>query len=70
MVATAELANPRSAAYRKRQFAAGRAHLSIYLPADVVEGMDRLKEARGIARRADVIEAALRRFIEEEQGAK
>lgn len=70
MVTTVELVNPRAAAYRERQFAAGRAHLSVYLPADVVEGMDRLKEAKGFTRRADVIEEALRRFIEANEGTK
>ena len=56
------------AAHRARQVAAGRAALNIYLPGELVEAIDRIKEQRGVTGRAPIIEEALRFYIEAKQG--
>ena len=57
------------AAHRARQVAAGRAALNIYLPGELVEAIDRIKEQRGVTGRAPIIEEALRFYIENAQRA-
>lgn len=52
------------AAHRARQVAAGRVALNTYVPGDLVEAIDRIKEQRGAAARAPIIEEALRFYIE------
>lgn len=56
------------AAHRARQIAAGRQLVNTYLPAELVEAIDRLKEARGARGRTPIIEEALRVYIETQQG--
>ena len=56
------------AAHRARQIAAGRQLVNTYLPAELVEAIDRLKEARGVRGRTPIIEEALRVYIETQQG--
>ena len=56
------------AAHRARQIAAGRVALNTYVPGELVEAIDRIKEQRGVSARAPIIEEALRLLIEKEQG--
>ena len=39
------------------------------LPAELVEAIDKLKEARGVRGRTPIIEEALRFYFEKQQGA-
>lgn len=57
------------AAHRARQAAAGRVALNTYVPAELIEAIDRLKEQRGVQSRAPLIEEALRLLIEKQQRA-
>lgn len=57
------------AAHRARQAAAGRIALNTYVPGDLVEAIDQIKERRGVSGRAPLIEEALRLLIEKEQGS-
>lgn len=54
----------RVAAHRERRRTAGRMLVTVDLPNEAVEAIDRLKEARGVRSRASVIEEALRFYIE------
>ncbi|WP_291977407.1 MULTISPECIES: ribbon-helix-helix protein, CopG family [unclassified Chelatococcus] len=56
-------------AHRERLRAAGRIYVNTDLPADLVARLDRIKEERGVASRAPIIEEALRLLIEKQQGA-
>jgi hypothetical protein len=57
------------AAHRARQIAAGRVALNTYVPGELVEAIDRIKEQHGGASaRAPIIEEALRFYIEAKQG--
>ncbi|HBT69129.1 MAG TPA: hypothetical protein DEB63_13920 [Agrobacterium sp.] len=56
------------AANRARQIAAGRVALNTYVPGELVEAIDRIKEQRGASARAPIIEEALRFYIEAKQG--
>ena len=56
------------AAHRARQIAAGRVALNTYVPGELVEAIDRIKEQRGASARAPIIEEALRFYIEQQQG--
>ena len=56
------------AAHRARQIAAGRVALNTYVPGELVEAIDRIKEQRGASSRAPIIEEALRFYIEQQQG--
>ena len=56
------------AAHRARQLAAGRVALNTYVPGELVEAIDRIKEQRGVSARAPIIEEALRFYIEAKQG--
>ena len=56
------------AAHRARQIAAGRVALNTYVPGELVEAIDRIKEQRGASARAPIIEEALRFYIEAKQG--
>jgi len=56
------------AAHRARQAAAGRVAINTYVPGDLVEAIDRIKEQRGVPSRAPIIEEALRIYIETQQG--
>jgi metal-responsive CopG/Arc/MetJ family transcriptional regulator len=57
------------AAHRARQAAAGRVALNTYVPGDLVEALDQIKERRGVPGRAPLIEEALRLLIEKETRA-
>lgn len=57
------------AAHRARQAAAGRVALNTYVPGELIEAIDRLKEQRGVQSRAPLIEEALRLLIEKQQRA-
>jgi len=57
------------AAHRARQAAAGRVALNTYVPSDLVEAIDQIKERRGVLGRAPIIEEALRLLIEKETRA-
>ena len=57
------------AAHRARQAAAGRVALNTYVPGDLVEALDQIKERRGAPGRAPLIEEALRLLIEKETRA-
>ncbi|MBS7701623.1 MAG: ribbon-helix-helix protein, CopG family [Chelatococcus sp.] len=59
----------RVSAHRERLRAAGRIYVNTDLPADLVARLDRIKEERGVASRAPIIEEALRLLIEKQQGA-
>lgn len=52
------------AAHRARQAAAGRVALNTYVPGDLIEAIDRIKEQKGVPGRAPIIEEALRFYIE------
>lgn len=56
----------RVAAQRARQLAAGRVVLNTYVPGDLIEAIDKIKERRGVSGRASLIEEALRLLIEKE----
>jgi metal-responsive CopG/Arc/MetJ family transcriptional regulator len=49
--------------------AAGRIYVNTDLPADLVAQLDQIKENRGVASRAPIIEEAVRLLIEKQQGA-
>lgn len=66
MKQTAEQIRKDVAAHRARQAAAGRAALNIYIPGELVEAIDRIKEQRGMSGRAPIIEEALRFYIEKQ----
>ena len=57
------------AAHRARQAEAGRVALNTYVPGDLVEALDQIKERRGAPGRAPLIEEALRLLIEKETRA-
>lgn len=57
------------AAHRARQLAAGRVALNTYVPSDVIEAIDHIKEQRGAPSRMPIIEEALRFYIEQKQGS-
>ncbi len=57
------------AAHRARQIAAGRIALTTYVPTDLLEQIDRIKEQRGVNGRAPIIEEALRLLIKKEARA-
>jgi hypothetical protein len=59
----------RVAAHRARQIVSGRVALNTYVPGDLVEAIDKIKEQRGVSGRAPIIEEALRFYIEKQQGA-
>lgn len=59
----------RVSAHRERLRAAGRIYVNTDLPADLVARLDRIKEERGVASRAPIIEEAVRLLIEKQQGA-
>ena len=52
------------AAHRARQLAAGRVALNTYVPGDLMDEIDRIKEQRGASSRIPIIEEALRFYIE------
>ena len=52
------------AAHRARQIAAGRIALTTYVPTDLLNEIDQIKEKRGVNGRAPIIEEALRFYIE------
>jgi len=64
MRANAEKIRKDVAAHRARQAAAGRAALNIYVPGELLEAVDLIKEQRGMNGRASIIEEALRFYIE------
>lgn len=57
------------AAHRQRLRDAGRIYVTTDLPIDLIDCLDKVKTARGAASRAQLIEEALRLFIENETGA-
>ncbi|MDA5250271.1 ribbon-helix-helix domain-containing protein [Agrobacterium sp. MAFF210268] len=59
----------RVVAHRERRRASGHVLVNVDLPGDLVEAIDRLKEAHGVRSRAPIIEEALRFYIEKQQGA-
>ncbi|WP_337738521.1 ribbon-helix-helix protein, CopG family [Sinorhizobium meliloti] len=59
----------RVSAHRERLRAAGRIYVNTDLPADLVECLDKIKTQRGAASRAQLVEEALRLFIEKETRA-
>jgi nicotinamide mononucleotide adenylyltransferase len=52
------------AAHRARQLASGRVALNTYVPGDLIEAIDQIKEQRGAPSRMPIIEEALRFYIE------
>lgn len=56
------------AAHRARQLASGRIAMTTYVPTELLEQIDRIKEQRGVNGRAPIIEEALRFYIEKQQG--
>ncbi|NTE01542.1 ribbon-helix-helix protein, CopG family [Agrobacterium tumefaciens] len=52
------------AAHRARQAAAGRVALNTYVPGELIEAIDQIKEQRGASSRMPIIEEALRFYIE------
>ena len=52
------------AAHRARQIAAGRIALTTYVPTDLLDAIDQIKEQRAVPGRAPIIEEALRFYIE------
>lgn len=52
------------AAHRARQAAAGRVALNTYVPGELIEAIDQIKEQRGAPSRMPIIEEALRFYIE------
>ncbi len=69
MKSDAEEIRKKVAAHRARQIAAGRIALTTYVPTDLLEQIDRIKEQRGVNGRAPIIEEALRLLIEKEARA-
>jgi metal-responsive CopG/Arc/MetJ family transcriptional regulator len=59
----------RVSAHRERLRAAGRTYVSTDLPTDLVDCLDEIKTKRGAGSRAQLVEEALRLFIEKETGA-
>jgi hypothetical protein len=59
----------RVVAHRERRRAAGHVLVTVDLPGELVEAMDRLKEANGVRSRAPIIAEALRLLIEKETRA-
>ena len=59
----------RVSAHRERLRAAGRVYVNTDLPTDLVECLDKIKAKRGAASRAQLVEEALRLFIEKETRA-
>jgi len=59
----------RVTAHRARLREAGRVYVSTDLPTDLVDCLDKIKTARGMASRAQLFEEALRLLIEKETGA-
>ena len=57
------------AAHRARQAAAGRSSLTTFVPNELLEAIDRIKDQRGVNGRAPIIEEALRLLIEKETRA-
>ena len=57
------------AAHRARQIASGRIAMTTYIPTDLLEQIDQIKEQRGMNGRAPIIEEALRFYIENAQRA-
>ena len=55
------------AAHRARQIAAGRQLVNSYLPGDLVEAIDRIKEEQGFKGRTPVLEEALRAYVEQRE---
>ncbi|HFD3983568.1 MULTISPECIES: ribbon-helix-helix domain-containing protein [Gammaproteobacteria] len=49
--------------------AAGRVALNTYVPGELVEAIDKIKEQRGVSARASIIEEALRFYIEHQPRA-
>lgn len=68
MKENAEEIRRKVAAHRARQLASGRVALNTYVPGELVEAIDRIKEQRGVTGRAPIIEEALRFYIEAKQG--
>ncbi len=52
------------AAHRARQLASGRVALNTYVPGELIEAIDQIKEQRGAPSRMPIIEEALRFYIE------
>lgn len=52
------------AALRARQAAAGLVNVSMAMPSDIVAEIDRLKQERGAASRAPIMEEAIRFYLE------
>jgi hypothetical protein len=61
------IARERVHAHRERQRASGRVSVSVFLPGDLIESVDRIKEERGVSARAAIIEEALRVYIEKQR---
>ncbi|WP_167331218.1 ribbon-helix-helix protein, CopG family [Sinorhizobium fredii] len=59
----------RVSAHREKVRAAGRTFVNTDLPTDLVDCLDRIKEERGMASRAQVFEEALRAYVENEMRA-
>ncbi|CCE98477.1 hypothetical protein SFHH103_03986 (plasmid) [Sinorhizobium fredii HH103] len=59
----------RVSALRERRRAAGVSTLATPLPVELIAEIDRIKEARGVASRAPIIEEAVRLLIEKQQRA-
>lgn len=52
------------AEHRARQRAAGQVSVTVFLSAETVEQLDRMKKERGVSSRAPLIEEAVRFYIE------
>lgn len=59
----------RVSALRERRRAAGVSTLATPLPVELIAEIDRIKEERGVASRAPIIEEAVRLLIEKQQRA-
>ncbi|RUV67800.1 ribbon-helix-helix protein, CopG family [Mesorhizobium sp. M5C.F.Cr.IN.023.01.1.1] len=59
----------RVSALRERRRAAGVSTLATPLPVELIAEIDRIKEERGAASRAPIIEEAVRLLIEKQQRA-
>ena len=57
------------AAHRARQIAAGRQLVNTYLPEELIELIDKTKEAEGVRGRTPIIEQALKFYFEQKQRA-
>ncbi|MBS7708156.1 ribbon-helix-helix protein, CopG family [Chelatococcus asaccharovorans] len=69
MARTERPTRERVSAHRERLRAAGRIYVNTDLPVDLVAQLDQIKEERGAASRAPIIEEAVRLLIEKQQGA-